>query len=106
MAAQTVLPFKLGITNDKITPHGGLAFFGEFVHALGVEGILSQALPAPGSGAGHQPEENVIPLLLMLHGRPHAVPSPRQVVHRPGWRRGPAPESCRAGEAFHGLRFQ
>ncbi len=68
MIAQTVLPFKLGITNDKIKAHAGLALFGEFLHALGVEGILSQGLPAPGSGAEHQPEAVVMPLFLMLHG--------------------------------------
>ena len=68
MIAQTVLPFKLGVTNDKITPHAGLALFGEFIHALGVEGVLSQELPAPGSGVGYQPEEFVVPILLMLHG--------------------------------------
>ncbi|OQY19604.1 MAG: hypothetical protein B6I36_03760 [Desulfobacteraceae bacterium 4572_35.1] len=32
--AQKVLPFKLETTNDVITPHAGLAVFGEFIHAL------------------------------------------------------------------------
>ena len=86
MVAQTVLPFKLGTTNDKITPHAGLALFGEFVHALGVEGILSQALPAPGSGAGYQGEEYVIPLLLMLHGGGRTLEDLRQLRQDEGLR--------------------
>ena len=79
MIAQTVLPFKLGVTNDKITAHAGLALFGEFIHALDVEGILSQALPGPGSGAGSQPEEFVVPLLLMLHGGGRTLDDLRQL---------------------------
>ena len=86
MIAQTVLPFKLGITNDKITAHAGLALFGEFIHGLGVERILSRGLPAPGSGVGYQPEAFVMPLLLMLHGGGRTLEDLRQLVQDEGLR--------------------
>ncbi len=79
MVAQTVLPFKLGITRDKITAHAGLALFGEFLHALGLSGALDSELPAPGSGVGYRPWRFVQPLLLMLHGGGRALEDLRQV---------------------------
>jgi hypothetical protein len=48
----TVLPFQLGITKDAVTPHAGLALFGEFVDALILPALLNKALPMPSSGAG------------------------------------------------------
>ena len=86
MIAQTVLPFKLGITNDKITPHAGLALFGEFLHGLGFPEIVDQALPAPGSGAGYRPEEFVIALLLMLHGGGRTLEDLRELRQDEGLR--------------------
>lgn len=65
---QTVLPFKLGITEEKLTAHAGLAIFGEFVHATGILTEVNKALKGPGSGAGYMPSRYVEPLLLMLHG--------------------------------------
>jgi hypothetical protein len=100
MIAQTVLPFKLGITNDKITAHAGLALFGEFLHSLGVEGILSQGLPAPDSGAGYRPEAFVMPLLLMLHGGGRTLEGLRVLLQDEGLRellrmeRMPSPDAA------------
>ena len=44
---QTVLPFKLDTTDEQLTAHGGLALFGEFLHAMTVPRQLNAALPAP-----------------------------------------------------------
>jgi hypothetical protein len=68
MMTQTVLSFKLGSTEEKITAHAGLAVFGEFVHATGVLKEVDKALKGPGSGAGYMPSRYVEPLLLMVHG--------------------------------------
>lgn len=76
---QTVLPFKLEITRDTITPHAGLALLGEFIQALGLPQKLDEALPSPGSGAGCAPSELVLPLLLMLHGGGRALEDLRQI---------------------------
>jgi hypothetical protein len=46
---QSVLPFKLEMTQDKITPHAGLAVFGEFVHAMNIPGVINTE---PGSPRG------------------------------------------------------
>jgi len=68
MMTQTVLPFKLGITEEKITAHAGLAVFGEFVHASGILREVDKALKGPGSGAGYKASQYVEPIMLMLHG--------------------------------------
>ncbi|MBF0467190.1 MAG: transposase, partial [Nitrospirae bacterium] len=68
MITQTVVPFKLGITEEKITAHAGLVVFGEFVHATGILKEVDNALKGPGSGAGYRPSEYVEPIMLMLNG--------------------------------------
>ena len=79
MVAQTVLPFKLGITGDTITPHAGLALFGEFLHGMAFPGRVDGELPPPGSGAGYDPSQVVVPLVLMLHGGGRTLEDLRQV---------------------------
>jgi hypothetical protein len=66
--SQTLLPFKLGETQDCITAHAGLALFGEFLLSLGLLDALDRHLPPPGSPRGFLPSEFIQPLLLMLHG--------------------------------------
>lgn len=65
---QNVLPFKLGVTEERLTAHAGLAIFGEFVHGTAVLQEVDKALAGPGSGAGYAPRRFVEPLVLMLHG--------------------------------------
>ncbi len=79
MVAQTVLPFKLGVTGDKITAHAGLALFGEFLHGLRLPETVDEQVPGPGSGAGRDPSQFVLPLLLMLHGGGRTLEDLRQV---------------------------
>ena len=68
MIQQTVLPFKLEITNDLLTSQGGLCLFGEYALGTGVLKALDNHLPAPGSSVGYKASEYIFPLLLMLHG--------------------------------------
>lgn len=68
MKSQTVLPFKLERSEEKITSQGGLVLFGEFLHALGLPDLLNSKMPAPGSAAGYEAPEFVLPLLLSIHG--------------------------------------
>ena len=77
---QSVLPFKLETTNDKITPHAGLAIFDEFIHATGIIQQINSELPAPGSNRGCQPAQFVEPLLLMLHGGGRSLEDLRKIV--------------------------
>jgi hypothetical protein len=66
--AQTVLPFKLEATDEKLTANAGLALFGEFVRGLGFSRWLAQEMPKPRSGRGYAADAYVTPLVLMLTG--------------------------------------
>ena len=59
MMPQTILPFKLEPTDEQLTAHGGLALFGEFLHAMNVPRQLNAALPAPGSRVGYHPASTI-----------------------------------------------
>ena len=64
--AQTVLPFKVEVTEELLTANAGLALFGEFTQGLGLHRWLSQEMPKPGSGRGYEAVFYVSPLVLML----------------------------------------
>lgn len=66
--AQTVLPFKLAVTDETLTAHAGLALFGEYLGAMGLCGLVDHELPGPGSAVGYRASDYVSPLILMLHG--------------------------------------
>lgn len=83
---QTVLPFKLEMTRDTITAHAGLALLGEYLHALDLPRSLDRELPGPGSGAGYDPSEFVMPLVLMLHGGGRSLEDLRQIRRDAGLR--------------------
>lgn len=79
MIEQTVLPFKLEATQDSITPHAGLALFGEFLRGIKIAETVDAQLPAPGSGRGYDPSRFVVPLLLMLHGGGRSLEDLREI---------------------------
>jgi len=68
MMTQSVLSFKLEITEEKLTAHAGLAVFGEFVHATAILREVNKKLKSPGSAVGYKPSQYVEPLMLMLQG--------------------------------------
>jgi len=68
MIEQNVLPFKLEWTNEKLTPHAGLVLAHEFHLGLGLDRLVDEKLPSPGSNRGHRPSEVVLPLVLLLQG--------------------------------------
>ncbi len=88
MLPQTVLPFKLEPTDEQLTAHGGLALFGEFLHAMKVPRPLNAAWPAPGSRVGYHPAKFVEPLLLMLPGGGRTREALRQIREDAGLRAG------------------
>jgi len=79
MIRQTILPFKVEMTRDMITPHAGLALLGEFAVGLGLLQSVDRYLPRPGSGAGYSPSEYTFPLLLMLNGGGRSLEDTRQI---------------------------
>jgi hypothetical protein len=84
--AQTVLPFKLEMTRDTVTAHAGLALVAEFAWALDLPGTLDREMPGPGSGAGYDPSEFVMPLILMLQGGGRSLEDLRQIRQDAGLR--------------------
>ena len=79
MIRQTILPFKVEMTRDMITPHAGLALLGEFAVGLGLLQSVDRYLPKPGSGAGYSPSEYTFPLILMLNGGGRSLEDTRQI---------------------------
>jgi len=90
MIRQTILPFKVEMTRDlparasqwqagMITPHAGLALLGEFAVGLGLLQSIDKYLPKPGSGAGYNPSEYTLPLLLMLNGGGRSLEDTREI---------------------------
>ncbi|MFC2140321.1 IS1380 family transposase, partial [Candidatus Auribacterota bacterium] len=65
---QSVLPFKIDITREKLTAHSGLALFSEYNHGIGLHHLVDNYLPKPGSGKGYDPSIFVNSIVLMLQG--------------------------------------
>lgn len=68
MIRQTIFGFKLEKTDETLTAHGGLAFFGEYNRGMGLRELVNKHLPAPGSNRGYAPSTYVESIVLMLQG--------------------------------------
>lgn len=86
MIRQTVLPFKVEMTRDTITPHAGLALVGEFAVGVGMMEAADRELPEPGSGVGYKASEYIFPLVLMLNGGGRSLEDMRQIREDEGLR--------------------
>ena len=86
MIKQTVLPFKLEMTNDLITSHAGLGLLGEFAVGLGLIKAADRYLPGPGSGAGYLASEHIFPIILMLNGGGRTLEDTREIRKDDGLR--------------------
>ncbi len=84
--AQERLDFQLGSTADTITSRAGLALLQEAALALGVRKSIKENLPAPGSGHGLEPQEYVLPLVLMLCGGGRTMEDIREIEMDDGLR--------------------
>jgi len=68
MIQQTIFPFKIEMTKERLTAHGGLVLMAEFNHGIGLRELTDHYLPGPGSNRGFDPSEMVDPMVLMLQG--------------------------------------
>jgi hypothetical protein len=106
---QTVLPFKLAVTDESLTAHGGLALFGEYLRAMGVCSLIDHELPSPGSAPGCRPSAHVLPLILMLVGGGRTLEDLRVLRNDEGLRlllrltEMPSSDAPGAAPAFTGL---
>lgn len=68
MIPENLLPFKLEISNELLTPHAGLILAHEFHLGLKLDKLIDENLPSPGSGRGYKPSHFVMPVILTLQG--------------------------------------
>lgn len=79
MIQQSVLPFKLEITKDEITPRSGLAVYAEFLRALGIDRLIEKYMPLPSSNRGKRPWQFIEPLMLMIYGGGRHIEDLREI---------------------------
>jgi len=84
MIQQTVFPFKIEVTREKLTAHGGLALMAEFNHGIGLRELTDRYLPAPGSNRGFDPSVMVDTLVLMLQGGGRSLEDLRELKNEEG----------------------
>jgi len=79
MIQQTVMPFKLKRTEERMTPRSGLVLYAEFMKAMGVDEMLSTHFPRPGSGRGYGASDYVKSLSLVLYGGGETIEDMREI---------------------------
>ena len=84
MIQQTIFPFKIGTTKERLTAHGGLALMAEFNHGIGLRELTDRFLPSPGSNRGFDPSVMVDSLVLMLQGGGRSLEDLRELKHEEG----------------------
>ena len=84
MIQQTVFPFKIEMTKEKLTAHGGLALMAEFNHGIGLRELTDQYLPVPGSNRGFDPSVIVDTVVLMLQGGGRSLEDLRELKNEEG----------------------
>ncbi|HXX35258.1 MAG TPA: IS1380 family transposase [Thermodesulfobacteriota bacterium] len=84
MIQQTVFPFKIETTKERLTAHGGLALMAEFNHGIGLRGLTDRYLPGPGSHRGFGPSEVVDAVVLMLQGGGRSLEDLRELKREEG----------------------
>lgn len=84
MIQQTIFPFKIITTKERLTAHGGLALMAEFNHGIGLRALTDQYLPGPGSNRGFDPSEMVDTVVLMLQGGGRSLEDLRELKNEGG----------------------
>ncbi len=79
MVRQSVLPFKLKRTEEKITARSGLALFAEFFQAMGVGKLLESYISKPRSGRGFEAKRYIEPLCLSMYGGAESIEDVREI---------------------------
>jgi hypothetical protein len=79
MIRQTVLPFKLERTEEKVTARSGLALYAEFMKGMRLEELVDRHMPQPGSGRGFKAISYIGPLSMMLYGGGEGIEEVREI---------------------------
>jgi hypothetical protein len=84
MIQQSIFPFKIKTTKERLTAYGGLALMAEFNHGIGLRELTDQYLPGPGSNRGFNPSEIVDAVVLMLQGGGRSLEDLRELKSEEG----------------------
>jgi hypothetical protein len=84
MIQQTIFPFKIKTTKERLTAHGGLALMAEFNHGLGLRELTDRYLPGPGSNRGFDASAIVDTVVLMLQGGGRSLEDLRELKNEEG----------------------
>jgi hypothetical protein len=84
MIQQTIFPFKIETTKERLTAHGGLAFMAEFNHGIGLRELTDQYVPVGGSNRGFDPSVMVDTVVLMLQGGGRSLEDLRELKNEEG----------------------
>jgi hypothetical protein len=102
MIQQTIFPFKIETTKERLTVHGGLALMAEFNHGIGLRELTDRYLPVPGSNRGFDPSVVVDSRVLMLQGGGRSLEDLRELKDEEGLMklmgRGEIPEPDTVGD--------
>ncbi len=79
MVQQSVLPFKLKRTEERMTSRSGLALYAEFMKAFGVDALIERYMPQPGSGHSYRATSYIKSLSMMLYGGGEAIEELREI---------------------------
>ncbi len=84
MIQQTIFPFKIKTTKERLTAHGGLALMAEFNHGIGLRELTDRYLPGPGSNRGFDPSAMVDTMVLLLQGGGRSLEDLRELKDEEG----------------------
>jgi hypothetical protein len=84
MIQESIFPFKIETTKERLTAHGGLALMAEFNHGIGLSELTDQYVPAPGSNRGFDPSQIVDTVVLMLQGGGRSLEDLRELKNEGG----------------------
>ena len=79
MIHQSVLPFKLKRTEERITARSGLALYAEFMKAMRVTELVNEYFPKGGSGNSYKASEYITPFSLMFYGGGENIEDVREI---------------------------
>lgn len=79
MIQQSVIPFKLKRTEERITARSGLAIYAEWIKAMDVETLVTRYLPKPGSGHGYKAISYVGVISATLYGGGETIEDTREI---------------------------
>ena len=80
MIKQTQLNFKLGVTEDEITPRAGLSVYSEFLRGFGIKDLIDKHMPLPGSNRGYKAWSYIEPVMLMQYGGGRHIEDLREIA--------------------------